>query len=279
MNQVSITTTPLASLTDNPYYNLSGIVQGAKLLHEKIPTINFEFQNMAEWVQECEPRDSKTKGHRSKAWNLSKKYTVQEIADVLKEANLPILSIHANRDVGICLCSNDDTEIELGKNMVNDSFYLAESVGAKVIVFHFWDTFKQSFDIKYLKTTLDQFSKDFPSIIPSVENVPTHLEGSTPYDLASYFDAVTLDIRWAAMYDELGKFPEILDRIVNIHMRGTLGRDSYTLENAPFSFDDAMHKILDDWGYSGILTFEPEHMIKPDCFNALVQTIRRVTNL
>ncbi|TXT57524.1 MAG: hypothetical protein BAJATHORv1_10226 [Candidatus Thorarchaeota archaeon] len=279
VNHVSITTTPLASLGEFPYYDLYGIIQGAKILQKMCPVINFEFQNMAEWVRACPPRDNKTKGHRPETWKKSEKHSIQNIVDILKAADLPIMSIHGNRDVGICLCSENPREREIGKDMVRDTFHLAESVGAKVIVFHFWDTYKKHFDIEFLKTTLADVSKEYPSITGSVENVPTHLEGSTPFDLIRHFNAITLDIRWAALYDELEKFSVVVDRIANIHLRGTLQGNQYTLDNAPFTFDEAVRKIQDDWGYSGIFTFEPEHMMRLDSLDAFVQTVHRVANL
>ena len=49
-----------------------------------------------------------------------------------------------------------------------------------------------------------------------------------------------------------------MDRVVNVHLRGRLEQDKWVLDKSSFSFQEALGKIVNQWGYSGILTVEPE---------------------
>lgn len=91
----------------------------------------------------------------------------------------------------------------------------------------------------------------------TVENVPTHAEGVTPFDLVKEFEWVILDLRWAAMYGELDRLESVKEKITNIHLRGQLQGDTWVLTQAPFGFYEALD-IIQTWGYSGLLTVEPE---------------------
>ena len=119
------------------YDDLAGTIELMSLLWQESVLDGFEFQNLAEWDSENPPRDEREK--RFAAWNESGKHTTDEIAALLQETGLPILSVHANRDAGICLCSDQEQEISKGKKLIHESLFLAEKVGASVCVFHLWD--------------------------------------------------------------------------------------------------------------------------------------------
>jgi hypothetical protein len=131
-------------------------------------------------------------------------------------------------------------------------------LGAKVCVFHVWDTRKKEFDFHGLREIFLQISRQFSKVKASVENIPTCLKGHTPFTLAEQFDYVTLDLRWAALYDELDRFESIVDRIPNVHLRGELEGNTWVLNRSSFSFQQALSKIQRKWGYPGLLTVEPE---------------------
>jgi L-ribulose-5-phosphate 3-epimerase UlaE len=234
----------------------------------------FEFQNLAEWDDENPPRDEREK--RSAAWNESQKHTTDEIATLLQETGLPILSVHANRDVGICLCSEQEQDIHKGKRLIHESLYLAEKVGASVCVFHLWDTWKEGFDPRFLQDIHREIAAQYPGVKASVENVPTHLAGSTPFELVRRFEWITLDLQWAALYDELDRFGLVKDRIANVHLRGRLEGSRWALEDAPFGFYEALETIRVKWGYEGMLTMESAGLREGDWENlvAAMSTLR-----
>jgi len=255
MNPISISVAPTAYVIGKHYYDLSGTVELMRRLERTAVVDGVEFQNEAEWDYTVPPRDEREK--RMEAWNQSQKYTIDEIASMLEKTRPPILSIHANRDVGICLCSGDAHEIKEGKRLIRESLYLAGRVGAEVCVFHLWDTWKEALDPGFIQVVLDEIAPQYPGVKAAVENVPTHLAGCTPFDLVKRFDWITLDVQWAALYDELDRFEALKERIVNVHLRGRLDGNEWVLDQAPFGFYEALTTIRDGWGYSGLLTMEP----------------------
>ncbi len=255
-NRLSISIAPVNRTRGQHYADLPGTV---RLMQDLLPAgvvDGFEFQNLAEWDAVEPPRDERDK--RLADWQHSARYTVDELAAALREAGMPILSVHANRDVGICLCTGERAAIERGRQLIHQSLRLAQQVGAPVCVFHFWDTWKESFDPGFLRRVLHEVAPQYPAVRAAVENVPTHLAGGTPFDLVKGFPWITLDLRWAALYDELDRFQAVKDRLANIHLRGHLENGRWAMANAPFSFDEALHIIKDQWGYTGLWTMEPE---------------------
>jgi len=105
---------------------------------------------------------------------------------------------------------------------------------------------------------IKEIAINFPKIQISVENIPTKLYNYTPYELVKDFNWITLDLRWAAVYDELNKFFKVKDKIVNIHVRGTLEGTEWKLKNAPFTVYEALDLIINEWNYKNLLTIEPE---------------------
>jgi hypothetical protein len=254
-NPLSISVAPTTRAIGRRYYDLAGTIELMSLLWQESVIDGFEFQTLAEWNHENPPRDEREK--RFAAWSESQKHTADEIATLLQEAGLPILSVHANRDVGICLCSDQEQDLNEGKRLIHESLFLAEKVGASVCVFHLWDTWKENFDAGFLQNVLHEISPQYPGVKASVENVPTHLAGYTPFELVRRFEWITLDLQWAALYDELDKFESVKERLANVHIRGRLEGNRWLLEGAPFGFYEALDTIRGKWGYSGLLTMEP----------------------
>ena len=103
----------------------------------------------------------------------------------------------------------------------------------------------------------------YSHIKASVENVPTHRGGMTPYDLARQFPWVTLDLRWAAMYAELAKFEALRTQLANVHLSVQVNGSRFTLNPAWFpsvnqatDFYDVLDMIRGHWQYTGPLTVE-----------------------
>jgi len=254
-NLISIAVAPTTRAIGKRYYDLAGTIELMSLLWQESVIDGFEFQNLAEWDDENPPRDEREK--RLAAWNESPRHNTDEIAALLQEAGLPILSVHANRDVGICLCSGREQDISKGKKLIHESLSLADRVGAPVCVFHLWDTWKEDFEPRFMESVLLEIAAQYPGVKASVENVPTHLAGSTPFELVRQFEWITLDLRRAALYDELDEFESVKERISNVHLRGRLESSEWELDGEPFGFYEALDTIRGKWGYSGLLTMEP----------------------
>ena len=103
-------------------------------------------------------------------------------------------------------------------------------------VFHLWDTWKEGFVPRFLQNVLLEIAAQYPGVKASVENVPTHLAGSTPFELVRQFEWITLDLRWAALYDELDRFELVRERLANVHLRGRLEGSEWMLDGAPAVF-------------------------------------------
>ncbi len=262
MNQLSITTPPLAVLIQKRGYELEAVLEVMQRLYSEALVDGFEFQNLAEWDIKGPPLDKAMFEFRTKSWKNCEKHSIDDIATILTSSKLPILSVHANRDIGICLCSLKPSENKRGKKLIHDSLSLAQRVNARVCVFHLWDTWKRNFEPDVLRDTLEEIASQYPSVKAAVENIPTNLGEHTPFDIITNFDWITLDLRWAAMYNELDKFERVKNRIANVHLRGRLEGDQWAIHQAPFAFSEALNLIKNEWDYSGLLTVEPEGGLK-----------------
>lgn len=217
-NLISVSSAPIARFDNKRYYDLLGTIEIMKRVLQESVVDGFELQLQPEWDSENPPLTDAQYAD----WTKTPKYTVAEISAILESLKLPILSVHASRDIGCYLCANRDRDYEKGKRMIYDALFLSGNVGAKVCVFHLWDTWKTWFDVKGLRKAFLRITAEFPNIKASVENIPTHLKGHTPFSLAKLFDYVTLDIMWASMYNELEMLESIADKVVNVHLRGSL---------------------------------------------------------
>jgi sugar phosphate isomerase/epimerase len=260
-NPISIAAAPVNRLIGKRYYDLSATIEVVRRLHQARVVDGFELQNLAEWDQRTPPKDEGER--RFPAWRESPKYTIDEVAVRLQDTGLPVLSVHANRDVGLCLCSGETQEIDRGKSLVHEALLLAQEVGAEVCVLHLWDTWEQEFDTHFLEVTLGGIASQYPAVKAAVENIPTHLVGYTPFDLVQAFEWITLDLRWAALYDQFDAFDSIVDRIANVHLSGRLVGDRWALNPSwfpsgqeSFGFYQAVDAIRNQWHYSGLLTVE-----------------------
>ncbi len=269
-NLISASSAPIAGFGDKEYYDLLGTLEVLKRVFIESVVDGFELQLEPEWDSENPPLTDADWAD----WTKTPKYTAEQIVELVKKAKLPILSVHASRDVGSYLCSDREQDWEKGKRVIYDSLLIAEKLGAKVCVFHLWDTWKTNFDVDRIEKTFLDLARQFPKAKASVENVPTHLEGCTPFELVKRFKHVTLDLRWAALYDELDRFESLIRNVVNVHLRGSLKGDKWTIERSSFGFYEALNKIRNNWKYVGLLTVEPEGKIDGSFFENFLEAMR-----
>jgi endonuclease IV len=269
-NLISASSAPIAGFGDKEYYDLLGTLEVLKRVFIESVVDGFELQLEPEWDSENPPLTDADWAD----WTKTPKYTAEQIVELVKKAKLPILSVHASRDVGSYLCSDREQDWEKGKRVIYDSLLIAEKLGARVCVFHLWDTWKTRFDINRLEKAFSDLVGQFPKVKASVENVPTHLEDCTPFELAKRFEHVTLDLRWAALYDELDRFESVVRNVVNVHLRGSLKGDKWTIERSSFGFYEVLDKIRNNWKYVGLLTVEPEGKIDGSLFENFLEAMR-----
>ncbi len=272
-NLLSFSTSPLTRILAVTYYDFESTIKAMEKLWKFSVLQGFELQHLAEWQSDLPPRDNDPRYDRYGAWEASIKYTVEEIADKVNKAGIPVLSIHGNRDIGILCCSNTSEDIKNGKRLIMEAIKIAEMVGAEICVFHLWDTYDEKFDPSVQKDLMKEIVLTFPKIKISVENIPTKLINYTPYELVKDFKWITLDLRWAAVYDELNKFFKVKDKIVNIHIRGTLEGTEWKLKNSPFTVYEALDIIINEWNYKKLLTIEPEGGLTGVSWEDLVEAI------
>jgi hypothetical protein len=269
-NLISVSSAPIAGFGDKEYYDLLGTIEVMKRVSGEAVVDGFELQLEPEWDCENAPLTDADWAD----WTKTPKFTTEEIVELIKSESLPILSVHASRDVGSYLCSEKERDWEKGKRVIHDALSVAEMLEAEVCVFHLWDTWKSSFDLHNSENIFLKTAERFPNVKASVENVPTQLAGYSPFMLVRSFEHVTLDLRWASMYNELDAFKSIVGSLVNVHLRGSLKRSKWVLEHSDFAFYEALNKIRNDWKYSGLLTVEPEGRIDGSLFRSFLQAMR-----
>lgn len=269
-NLISVSSAPVAGFGNKEYYDLAGTLEVLRSVFKSSVVDGFELQLEPEWDSETSPLTDADWAD----WKNTPKFTAEEIITVLKEARLPILSVHASRDVGSYLCSEQSKHHQKGRRIMRDALSIAEELGASVCVFHLWDTWKTNFNVERVGETLRDCADEFPNIKASVENIPTHMHGSTPFELVKGFRYVTLDLRWAALYGELDKFEEIIRNVVNVHLRGRLEANEWVMERSSFGFYEALSKISCDWKYGGLLTVEPEGKIDGSMYENFIEAMR-----
>ncbi len=266
---ISVSSAPIAKLGGKKYYDLVGTLEVMRKVFQESAVDGFELQLEPEW----DSRNPPLTDIQFADWNITPKYTYGEILTLLRKSELPILSVHANRDIGSYLCSNRKRDLKKGEGLVHDSLSFAEDLGSKVCVFHLWNTWEERFDVNELRETFLSIAHQFYRVKGSVENIPTHLEGYTPVSLVKLFDYVTLDLRWASLYDELNAFEPIISRVVNVHVRGRLEGDEWVLDRSGFSLNEVLDIIKNKWKYAGLFTVEPEGQMDNSHFENFIKAM------
>lgn len=173
--QISVSSAPIAKLGNKRYYDLLGTLEVMKKIYRESIVDGFELQLQPEWDSENPPLTDT----QFADWTKTPKFNIAEILTVLEKQELPILSVHASRDIGSYLCSSRKRDYEKGKRLIHDALFLADNLEAKTCVFHLWDTWKTRFDIHKMKKDLLNMAAQFAEIKASVENIPTHWKKHT----------------------------------------------------------------------------------------------------
>jgi len=273
INPLSVSVAPCVKVFGGSGYRIQDTLRFMQWAISEAHVDGFEFQNLAEWDRRGPPRDEREK--RLPAWKRAEKHSVGDLAALLAQASLPVLSVHANRDVGTALCSGREDEVRHGKTLIEEGMALAQSVGARVCVIHLWDTWLEDFDVGVLEDGVRQASSRFPKVRAAVENVPTHLDEMTPRTLLERFHWITLDLRWAMLFDELAQFQADVDRIANVHVPCELRAGSTPSQGDFESVLDAVRMIVHEWDYTGPLTIEPRD-VDPHTTREFLRVIDRV---
>jgi hypothetical protein len=258
MGFISVSSALLASYLGRRYYDLDATIHVMKGLAKEGAIDGFEFQLLGEWNGSFPPLCVDARYDRKLEWELSTKHDFESIAEKLNRSKLKILSVHANRDVGMCLSSDSDEMLERGKTLIERALCFSEMIDAGTCVFHLWDAWSEDIDYERTERIFAESVRSHPGIIASVENIPTYKKDVSPLVLVREYDWITLDVRWAMKYEELADFNEVLDRVVNIHLRGEYRRGKWLFDGSPGVFLDILNRIKNEWGYDRLITVEPE---------------------
>jgi sugar phosphate isomerase/epimerase len=257
MGLLSISSAPLASYLNRKYYDFEATLYVMRMLSSEKVVDGFEFQLLAEWNNDYTPICVDTKYDRKLEWELSHKYDVEEIAQKINDSDLNIISVHANRDIGVCLCSQEKALVDRGRELIENALSLAELVNAQICVFHLWDTWIEDIDYGVIKKLFKASVRGHPTIRSTVENIPTFGEGFSPLLVVKSYDWVTLDTKWAMMYGELDGYRSIKRKITNVHLRGEYKRGRWLFEGSSRAFNEIEQTLRRTWNYSGLVTIEP----------------------
>lgn len=271
-NCISVSSAPIANLGGRKYFDLAGTIEVMGRIFAESVVDGFELQLEPEWDRENPPL---TDGQYAD-WARIQKYEVDEIIQLVRKGGFPILSVHGSRDIGNYLCSNRKKDPEKGKRLIRDTAYIAKGLGAKICVFHLWDAWSSAFDVSTLSCALSIEMARFPGVRGSVENIPTHLPGQTPFSLSRSFDFLTLDLRWAKMYEELGAFESLAQKIVNLHLHAELEEGRWALGRSSQDLYRSLDMIIGKWHYSGPLTVEPRGHMDASVFHHFIEAMRSI---
>jgi sugar phosphate isomerase/epimerase len=271
MNAVSMSTGCLPRLEGSHFYELSSVVRMMKRFLEDSKVDGFEFVLLPEWDFENPPLTP------TSAPSDCEKHSVNEIIEELQTWNFPIMSVHANRDIGNYLCSGKVEEINKGIRLVEECLNFTKKVNSTVCVFHFWDTWKESLDLAYLEAFYRKFQGMYPEIEISVENIPTKCKSKTPFQLMQNFRHKTLDLKWASLFDEFDAFVEIIEQVDNVHVQGKYQDRNLVPSVGNLNYEQAL-KCVREAGYSGVFTIELEGRADYDAVLDYIDKLKRYTN-
>jgi len=105
-NRISVSSAPIAGFGDKKYYDLIGTFDLMKKVFKEAVVDGFELQLEPEWDHENAPL---TDGDFAD-WTKIPKYKTEEVVELVRSQDLPILSVHASRDVGTYLCSDKERD-------------------------------------------------------------------------------------------------------------------------------------------------------------------------
>ena len=251
MNKVSISTGCLPRLENCRFYELSSVIRMMERFLKESKLDGFEFVLLPEWDCENPPLTPTT------ALSECEKHSIDELIETLEPRNYPLLSVHANRDIGSYLCSEKIDLINKGTRLIDECLTFTQRMGCKICVFHFWDTWKESFNIDFLIDVYRRFQTVYPQIDISIENIPTRHWEKSPFQIVKNFKHKTLDLKWASMFNEFSLFNEIMGEVDNIHVQGKHQDGSIIPTIGNLNYEMAL-QMIQAAGYTRAFTIELE---------------------
>ena len=271
MSLIALSTGWLPRLEDRPYYDLSSVFNVMNRFSREHVIDGFEFGLLPEWDSRNPPLTP------SQAPLTCEKHGLQEILDLFNKKDFAVLTVHASRDVGAYLCSESMLEYAKGVRLVNDSLEFCHAVGSGVCVFHFWDPWKQTFDVARLHNAYGECVQSVSDVELSIENVPTVLEGMSPFRLTEGFGHVTLDLKWASMFGEFDSFLDVIDKVDNVHVQGKYRNGSFAPTVGSLDYHTALKRLV-GVGYRGIFTLELEGKARFEGILECIEWLRRIVD-
>lgn len=253
----SISTVPLATYMHRKYYDLGAMIYVMKILMRERVVEGFELELLAEWNPHFEPVEKDTKYDRKFEWEASRKYDSRQLIDIVNRAGVPILAVHANRDIGVLLCSGQHELVDRGTGLMVAALEVAGGVGASTCVFQLWDPLSATVDHAGLRERLRSVAAG-SRVRAAVENIPTYTPGPTPFEVVRAYDWITLDMKWAHHYNELERFRDVRERIADVHLHGSLVDRVWTLNGTHIDYAALLHMLTAEWAYDGLVTLEAE---------------------
>lgn len=269
LSLIALSTGWLPRLDERPYYDLSSVFKVMNRFSREHVIDGFELGLLPEWDSENPPLTP------SEAPSACEKHSLREILGLLSQKDFVVLTVHASRDVGAYLCSESMLDYAKGVRLVNDSMQLSNALDSGVCVFHFWNPWKQTFDVARLHNVYGECVRSVSSVELSIENIPTVLEGTSPFRLSEGFGHVTLDLKWASMFDEFNSFLNVIDKVDNVHVQGKYQCGSFAPTVGSLNYRIALKRLVDA-GYRGIFTLELEGKARFEEILECIEWLRRI---
>jgi hypothetical protein len=239
-----------------PYYDLQSTVEVMDRILSDCEIDGFELQLMEDWNKKNPPLSY---SHEKKIsnWKKAPDYSADDIVNMLLPLRESILTVHANKDIGILLCSENEKDVNIGLHLLHEALSISKRLQAKHCVVHLWDYWKEHFDFPRVCRQIVELGSD--NIC--VENIPTHYMDKKPNQMLADFDSITLDVKFAYMFDEIMAYEGLCSRIRNVHLSGHLSDGAWHVEQVPkenmgSTLEEIIKNLVGAWDYQGIFTVE-----------------------
>ena len=275
---LSVSSSPLNSHMDiqTPYYDLQSTVEVMDRVLSDCEIDGFELQLMEDWNKKNPPL-SYSNEKKISNWKKAPDYSVDDIVNMLLPLRESILTVHANKDIGILLCSENEKDVGIGLYLLHEALGISKRLQAKHCVVHLWDYWKKHFDFSRVCRQIVELGSDKIC----VENIPTHYMDKKPNQMLTNFDSITLDVKFAYMFDEIMAYEGLCSRIRNVHLSGHLSDGVWHVEKVPkenmgSTLEEIIKNLVGSWDYQGIFTVES--IPKDQTWGSTMEGLNRLKN-
>lgn len=241
---LGISHTGLPRLSGGLYHDLDTALVSWHALGPHMPD-GIELVILPEWNPyhpPLTPTDAK--------WEQCPRYSSNDLAAWVKENSLQVLSVHANRDIGVCLCSADPRAVARGQELLAQALALCHSIGTSICVAHVWDTWSEQFNPENLARAVGEVTARWPQILLAAEYLPVSLPGLCPQDILQHFPHRTWDTHWAGLYRQA--LPADLSPVAHFHLQGEVAEIQLDPVKAALSRGYNGHVILEPRGRASL---------------------------